>query len=408
METQKSRSFKSEVILMKVKMSKIALSVAVLIFSTSIACASVNNATVNETMIESLIQDLADQNVSVKVNAVKALIEMGEPVVEPLIQALENDNPEVRENAAQALGKIENERAIDPLIEVLADEQREVQKAAIDALANIGEPAVEPLVKIMNDPNKIFPTRQNAIRALGGIGEPAIESLIQILDIKGTGFDATAAYYLRVIGEPAVEPLIQALEDDNPRVRARAAEALSGIKDERAVEPLTKALNDEYEQVRTNAKLGLEGIENKGKYGVIATYGKEREFSIEDEKQILLDELDGIVSGVRGDMEMYIHPDGPVSSYGYNYQGYISVELSEGSEVSESRMDEIYEIFNRQGMQMGIGDVPVVFEKAVPYEICGGDLPDEIYGDVTPEPPETPGFTAITLLVAFLGLRRMR
>ena len=44
-----------------VKMSKIALLVAVLIFSTSIACASVNNATVNETAIESLIQDLADQ-----------------------------------------------------------------------------------------------------------------------------------------------------------------------------------------------------------------------------------------------------------------------------------------------------------------------------------------------------------
>ncbi|NOR47549.1 MAG: HEAT repeat domain-containing protein [Methanosarcinaceae archaeon] len=353
-------------------------------------------------MIESLIQDLADQNVSVKVNAVKTLVDMGEPVVEPLIQALMDNNPEVRENAAYALGKIGDERAIDPLIEVLADEQLEVQKAAIDGLANIGEPAVRPLVKIMNDSTKIFPTRQNAIRALGGIGEPAIEPLIQILDSNVAGFDSKAAYYLRVIGEPAVEPLIQALEDDNPRVRARAAEALSGIKDERAIEPLTKALNDEYEQVRTNAKSGLEGIENKGKYGVIATYGKVREFSIEDEKRILLDKLDNIVSGVRGDMGIYIYPDGPVSSYGYNYNGYISVELSEGSEVSKSLMDEIYGIFDRQGMQMGIDDVPVVFKKAVP-EICGEAPPDEIYGDVLPEPPATPGFTAITFLMAFLG-----
>jgi hypothetical protein len=113
----------------------------------------------------------------------------------------------------------------------------------------------------------------------------------------------------------------------------------------------------------------------------------------------LLDKLDNIVSGVRGDMGIYIYPDGPVSSYGYNYQGYISVELSEGSEISESLMDEIYEIFDRQGMQMGISDVPVVFEKAVPCEICE---------EVLPEPPATPGFTAISLLIVFLGLRRMR
>ena len=59
---------------MKVKILIIILSVAVLIFSTSIAYASVNgeNAAANETSVESLIQDLADQNVSVKVNAVKS------------------------------------------------------------------------------------------------------------------------------------------------------------------------------------------------------------------------------------------------------------------------------------------------------------------------------------------------
>ena len=74
---------------MAVKISKIILTVVVLIFSTSIACAGVdeNNAAANETAIESLIQDLADQNVSIKVNAVKTLVEMGEPAVEPLIQA---------------------------------------------------------------------------------------------------------------------------------------------------------------------------------------------------------------------------------------------------------------------------------------------------------------------------------
>jgi len=289
-----------------VKILKIALSVAVLIFSTSIACASVNNASANETMTESLIQDLADQNVSVKVNAVKTLIEIGEPAVEPLIQALKDNNPEIRENAAQALGKIGDEKATEPLIELLADGHKEVEYAARDALANIGEPALNPLITFINDQNKSIPSREQAIVALGRIGEPAVGPLIQLLAERGTGLDGFAAPALNDIGEPAVEPLIQTLEDDNPRVRAHAASILGRIKDERAVEPLTKALNDEDERVRTFAKTSLERIANQNKYGVIATYGREREFYIEDERREWFDKLANIGNGARDDMRKYI------------------------------------------------------------------------------------------------------
>ena len=323
-------------------MSKIILSVAILIFSTSIACASVNNASVNETAIASLIQDLADQNVSVKVNAVKTLVEIGEPAVEPLIHSLESSDPKIRENAAQALGRIGDERA------------------------------VEPLVKVMNNPNEILPPRENAIFALGEIGKPAVESLIQ------------------------------AMENENPQIRARAAEALSKIGDERAIEPLDRALHDKYGMVRDAARMGLRGFEGHDKYGVIATYGKNRDFSTEDERQEWLDKLDTIGSGVRDYMLVYISPDGPIISYGYNYNGYLTVEFSEGDEVSESLMNVIYDILNRQAMQMGIDDVPVVFQFISP------PVPAVLYEEAPPEPPATPGFTAITLLVAFLGLRRMR
>jgi len=378
---------------MKVDESKIVLSVAVLIFSTSIACASVNNGIANETAIESLIQDLADQNVSVKVNAVKSLVEIGEPAVDPLIQALKDNNPEIRENAAHALGKIGDERTVDPLIEVLADEQREVQYAARDALANIGEPALDPLITYVDDQNKSIPSREQAILALGGIGEPAVGPLIQLLAERGTGFDGFAAPALNDIGEPAVEPLIRTLEDDNPRVRAHAASILGRLRDERAIEPLTEALNDEDERVRTFAKTSLERIANQNKYGVIAIYGREREFYIEDERREWLDKLDSIGSGVRDDMKKYIRPDGPVISYGYSYYGYISVEFLEGSDIDETLMDEIYDIFDQRGKQMGINDVPVLFQFDN-IVVCGE----------VPSAPKTPGFTAISLLVAFLGI----
>ena len=140
-------------------------------------------------------------------------------MVEPLIQALEDNSPDVRGNAAQALGKIGDERAVGPL------------------------------VMIMNDPNENFPPRENEILALGEIGEPAVEPFIQILDSNVAGLAAMAAYSLRVIGEFAVEPLIQAMEDEKPQIRARAAEALGGIKDKRAIEPLTRALHDKYGMV---------------------------------------------------------------------------------------------------------------------------------------------------------------
>ena len=343
--------------------------------------------------IESLIQDLADQNVSVKVNAVKTLVEMGESAVDPLIQALENDNPEVRENAAHALGKIGDERAVESLIELLCDGNKEVKYAARDALANIGEPALNPLIRYIYDQNKSIPSREQAIVALGRIGEPAVGPLIQLLAERGTGLDGFAAPALNDIGEPAVEPLIQTLEDDNPRVRAHAASILGRIKDERAVEPLTKALNDEDERVRTFAKTSLERIANQNKYGVIAIYGREREFYIEDERREWLDKLDSIGSGVRDDMKKYIRPDGPVISYGYSYYGYTSVEFLEGSDIDEKLMDEIYDIFDQRGKQMGINDVPVLFQFDS-IEVCEEATPN----------PKTPGFTAITLLVVFLGI----
>ena len=275
---------------MKVKISKILLSVVVLIFSISIAYAGVdeNNASANETSVESLIMDLADQNVSIKVNAVKTLVEIGEPAVEPLIQALKDNNPEVRENAAHALGKIGDERAVGPLIELLSDNKYwEVESTARYALANIGEPALDSLVSYINDQNGSLASRMQAMQALGGFGETAVEPLIQLLTKEDTIFCVDAASSLKDIGEPAVEPLIQILENDEtqPQVRAQAVLALCGIGDKRAIEPLIKALNDKDELVRIFAKSGLEKIENKGKYGIITTYGKEREFFIEDEKR---------------------------------------------------------------------------------------------------------------------------
>jgi len=72
---------------------------------------------------------------SVAEAAMLALANIGAPAVDPLIASLRNDNPGVRMMATAALGRIQDPRTIEPLIEVLeTDQDSLVQAAAVDAL----------------------------------------------------------------------------------------------------------------------------------------------------------------------------------------------------------------------------------------------------------------------------------
>ena len=91
------------------------------------------------------------------------------------------------------------------------------------------------------------------------LGEPAVEPLIR--EVKRLGHPEPAKA-LSKIGEPAVEPLIQLLEDLGGFVRFKAVTALGDIGDARAVEPLTNvALNDSDDSIRSAANEALKKIE---------------------------------------------------------------------------------------------------------------------------------------------------
>ncbi len=311
-----------------------------------------------------LIENLNAQDVDVKADSVKTLVEAGKPAVGPLIQALDSKDPEIRENAAITLGKIKDERAIDPLIKLLTDEEWEVESAANNALVEIGKPAVELLIKILQDKNEDVFLQMKVIAVLAGIkDERAIQPMIQALKEKPE-LDADLGYNLGLMGEPAVEPLIQVLEDEDPRVRVRAAEALGRIGDERAIDPLTNALNDKDETVRTFAKMGLESLEAQKKNTLIATYGKEREFYVEDQRREWFDQLNKICDLARDPLEPYTYPQGPVISHGWGIENRIGVGILEGSEVNNSTLDNIYNVFDQAGKEIGVADVPVIFSYA--------------------------------------------
>lgn len=130
-------------------------------------------------------------------------------------------------------------------------------------------------------------------------------------------------------------------------------------------------------------------------------------------KRNWLNDLSNVKAGAREEMTAYMRPNGSVMSYGYNYQGYLSVRFLEGTEVNESTLDEIYSIFNEEAMKDNISDVPVLFQYSP--EIVPSESFDTVDNEINDEPESVnesandteeshgiPGFTFLISILAFL------
>jgi HEAT repeat protein len=180
---------------------------------------------------------------------------MGSPAVGPLIRALNGDDDRIRCEAAATLGEIGDPAAVGPLVDALASES--IAPAAADALVALGEPAVAPVLELLEGGDQS--AWENAVEVLGrlgaatavpaivelvrtgedrlhrkavdaliGIGAPAVDSLIPLLAEEGEG-QAGAAAALTGIGAPALEPLVGALGSENSSIRMGAARVLEQL-----------------------------------------------------------------------------------------------------------------------------------------------------------------------------------
>ncbi|HEX9372005.1 MAG TPA: HEAT repeat domain-containing protein [Roseiflexaceae bacterium] len=128
-----------------------------------------------------------------------------------------------------------------------ADEFERAQAAF--ALGMLGEPAVEPLIKLLDQPDR--DVRMRAAWALGVIGQPALAPLIALAEGNNTPLRVEAIRVLGVIGEGrAINQLFHSLTDPDPRIAARSATALGKIGDPRAFHPLLTALHHPSADVR--------------------------------------------------------------------------------------------------------------------------------------------------------------
>ena len=227
--------------------------------------------------------ELLSQRVSCPQDVIDTLVEIGEPAVEPLVQAMNPQTPfegPVPGRAARALGKIASRRAIEGLVSKLDDNDCLVDPVKI--LKEIGEPAIDVLVNVLDSENPI--TSVQASNILHDIGQPVVVPLIEALRDGRAGINGMqllgkiggrpenvdhlllalgsensllklgASLALCKVGKPSIDRLITSLDEERLWRSAVNVLALAGNS---AVEPLTCALNHPSAAVRAGAMNAL-------------------------------------------------------------------------------------------------------------------------------------------------------
>lgn len=206
-------------------------------------------------LVEPFIKALNDTNTDVRVSAAIGLVNISDKrALYPLINALKDPDKSVRRFATIGLGNMKDKRAQDPLIEALNDSEDRVIREAASALYDMG--AINPLIDSIKD------IANNARERVGykflEIGEPAVEPLVEALNNPNKDVRAWAADTLGEIGdEKAAQPLLESFKDHEWSVRKSSAIALSRIGDKCSLKPLKEALNDKGKYVRIDAAIAF-------------------------------------------------------------------------------------------------------------------------------------------------------
>ena len=164
----------------------------------------------SEKAVNPLIACLEDGEDEVRWEAADALVEIGRPAMESLLRMVDRGSGLAKSEAIGVLGRLGDSQAIGPIIENLRDDDKRVRWAASKALAEMGEPAVAYLIDAIDDPN--LSIRKRALEALVEIGGPAIGPLVGALDDQRIRVRWGALEAVERFGPEAVEPRIQALE----------------------------------------------------------------------------------------------------------------------------------------------------------------------------------------------------
>lgn len=222
--------------------------------------------------ISTLLQDLSHLDRGVREQAVRSLVEIGEPAIEPLGIFLQDPYNRGRNMAARALGLIGDPRAIPALAEALKDQDEIIRSVAAWALGEIGdESAIPELLKVTRDSRQCVRNRASASLQRLGYEEERSEPITpderivrqQLQMLRSRPAHARNAAYRALVdmGSAAVGPLVTALSEPEAWARKAAVDALGEIGASEANEALALvADNDPDPMVRQAAQLALQKV----------------------------------------------------------------------------------------------------------------------------------------------------
>lgn len=208
--------------------------------------------------IPGLIRLLDHGNPDIQWKAADALGTLGEPACNPLLKILEFPKMHVRLGAIEALGDIKCPRSVEPVIRRLReDRDNEVRFVAALALGQIGDPRALPaLEEALQDADRYV--RYGAVMSLEMLSwTPDDEATLAHMLIAQQEWET-----LRGMKEAGVGPLVKILNDPNPKTRQKIVELLGEIGGPVARKACEGSLMDRDPGVRWGAVLAC------GKCGV--------------------------------------------------------------------------------------------------------------------------------------------
>jgi hypothetical protein len=163
----------------------------------------------------------------------------------------------VRSEAALWCGQHPSQKNIERLLNLMDTPTMADRSAVVDALVSIGPPAVGPLAKRI--PDCTSEGRQAGLTAALGLGDPVfLPVAMKCLEDEDEKVRIRAARLLSILGgEEAVQGLIRVLDDPGPRVRAAAARGLGRLEAWSAAGALESLLADPHPDPRRDAALAL-------------------------------------------------------------------------------------------------------------------------------------------------------
>jgi len=184
---------------------------------------------------------LRDPDENVRAGAHHLVSTIGARAVPALTEALTDPDAELATQAVTALGEIGDKRAVEPLTEAFRGGQPTVRLAAARALGQLGATELtDEFIRMLETGDG--PARVAAATALGALKDPrGMEPLIAALSDTNADARAAAAEALGAIGEPAVAPLIELVDSKDEWIRHGAREALGRIDNPDAKRALEEA-----------------------------------------------------------------------------------------------------------------------------------------------------------------------